>query len=74
MPRYTVSREKFPVEQKFKGTKEHQRRVRVMATHYDVSQQEVIRRCIDHTFLALLFLTNGSVDRSDRQTTQEAQP
>jgi hypothetical protein len=65
MPRYTVSRKKFPVEQKFKGTQEHQSRVEAMAEDEGVSLQETIRRSIDYRY-ELFFLAKRSVRRSDR--------
>ena len=71
MARYSSSREKFPFEQKFKGTAEHRRRIILIAAHYDIPQQEAIRRAVDCFYLLLLFLSRGSVDRSDRQNTQK---
>lgn len=68
MPRYSSSREKYPFDQNFKGTAEHRRRIIVIATHYGIPQQEVMRRALDCFYLILLFFTNGSVDRSNRQS------
>lgn len=62
MPRYTESREKFPVHIELQLSEEQNRRARALATHWKVKRSAAIRRCIDTQYL--LELPSNSTDQT----------
>lgn len=70
MPRYKVNRTRYPIllpPQRLTQTQGD--RLAQMVRVENVTQSEVIRRCIDHRFEAL-FLPAGSADRTNQPTEQ----
>jgi hypothetical protein len=68
MPRYSESREKFPVHIELQLTREQNRRALALAKHYRVSRPEAIRRSLDLHYLTIF--SQSSTDQTDRSGEQ----
>lgn len=64
MPRYSESREKFPVHIDLAVTKEQKSRAEVLAAHWRVKRNEAIRRCLDAHYLSIF--SSNSTDQTDQ--------
>ena len=69
MPRYSESREKFPVHIELQLTKEQNRRALALAKHYHVSRPEAIRRSIDLHYFTIF--SQSSTDSTIHPSEQE---
>jgi len=68
MPRYSESREKFPVHIELQLTREQNRRALALARHYRISRPEVIRRALDTSYLSIFSPNSTSqTDQSGEQ-------
>jgi hypothetical protein len=62
MPRYSESRQKFPVHIDLAVTTEQKRRADMLAERWRVKRNEAIRRCIDAHYLSEL--SHNSIDQT----------
>jgi hypothetical protein len=70
MPRYSESREKFPIHVDLPLTREQKRRAEALAVHQGVSRNEAIRRSIDAQYLTILLpnSTDQTIQPESEQT------
>ena len=68
MPRYSESREKFPVHIELRLTEEQNRRARALARHYRISRPEAIRRSLDTHYISIF--SQNSADQTSQSGEQ----